>query len=73
MSVKGSINGSTHRENSEKYKCKKRTRHIRLNIIDSHVGQNSPEWTSSTCDPLGSYTGVPENRFEKPVQDADDL
>ena len=24
-------------------------------------------------DPLGSYTGVPEEIFEKPVQDADDL
>lgn len=24
-------------------------------------------------DPLGSYTGTPENRFEKPTQDADDL
>ncbi|MBQ0110929.1 MAG: hypothetical protein KBS41_03280 [Oscillospiraceae bacterium] len=26
-----------------------------------------------TADPLGSYTGTPENRFEKPTQDADDL
>ncbi len=24
-------------------------------------------------DPFGSYTGVPENRNEVPVQDADDL
>lgn len=24
-------------------------------------------------DPLGSYTGVPEDPFEEPVQDADDL
>ncbi len=24
-------------------------------------------------DSLGSYTGVPENEYEKPVQDADDL
>ena len=24
-------------------------------------------------DVLGSYTGVPENKFEKPIQDADDL
>ncbi len=24
-------------------------------------------------DPLGSYTGVPKNKKEKPVQDADDL
>lgn len=24
-------------------------------------------------DPLGSYTGVPKEKWEKPVQDADDL
>ena len=24
-------------------------------------------------DPLGMYTGVPENPLDKPVQDADDL
>ena len=24
-------------------------------------------------DPLGSYTGVPENPYETPIQDADDL
>ena len=27
----------------------------------------------SKTDPLGSYTGVPENPYEQPVQDADDL
>ncbi len=26
-----------------------------------------------SCDPLGSYTGVPENEHERPIQDADDL
>jgi isoleucyl-tRNA synthetase len=26
-----------------------------------------------TADPLGSYTGRPEDPFERPVQDADDL
>ncbi len=26
-----------------------------------------------TSDVLGSYTGVPEDAYEKPVQDADDL
>jgi len=25
------------------------------------------------ADPNGSYTGAPENVFEKPIQDADDL
>ena len=28
---------------------------------------------SIASDVLGSYTGVPEDAFEKPVQDADDL
>ncbi len=27
----------------------------------------------SPSDPDGSYTGVPKNPYEKPVQDADDL
>ena len=40
------------------------------------------EWTNerpcevvdpSYTDPMGMYTGVPENPWEKPVQDADDL
>ncbi len=26
-----------------------------------------------SCDPLGSYTGQPEDKKEVPVQDADDL
>ena len=25
------------------------------------------------ADPFGSYTGLPANQWEKPVQDADDL
>ena len=28
---------------------------------------------SPKTDPQGSYTGKPENPYEKPVQDADDL
>ena len=28
---------------------------------------------ATPTDVLGSYTGIPENRYEKPVQDADDL
>lgn len=27
----------------------------------------------SDTDPMGSYTGLPEEEWEKPVQDADDL
>ncbi|MEG0832569.1 MAG: hypothetical protein RR058_00250 [Oscillospiraceae bacterium] len=33
----------------------------------------SPDEQQSKFDPSGSYTGVPENKYEKPVQDADDL
>jgi len=29
--------------------------------------------SGSNTDPLGSYTGAPVNRNEKPTQDADDL
>ncbi len=28
---------------------------------------------STKTDPQGMYTGVPENPYEQPVQDADDL
>jgi len=28
---------------------------------------------SSATDPDGSWTGVPENAFDEPIQDADDL
>jgi hypothetical protein len=31
------------------------------------------ERESSKTDPFGSYTGIPVNPYEKPVQDADDL
>lgn len=31
------------------------------------------EFQAVETDPMGSYTGVPENPLEKPVQDADDL
>lgn len=37
-------------------------------LLNSIVNQ-----TPSQTDPYGSYTGVPVNEFEVPVQDADDL
>ena len=66
---------------SDRYKCKRRTEKIKLNIIDGKDDGNGRSFTDkvdlndgkSVCDPLGMYTGVPENRYEKPVQDADDL
>ena len=30
-------------------------------------------YDSLKTDPMGSYTGKPENKYDKPVQDADDL
>ena len=33
----------------------------------------STEYNSINTDPQGSWTGVPDNPYEKPVQDADDL
>ena len=54
----------------DKYTFKKRKQKIYLNIIDSpHSGYDGQSFT----DPLGMYTGVPENPYEEPVQDADDL
>lgn len=29
--------------------------------------------SASKSDPLGMYTGVPENKYEQPIQDSDDL
>ena len=57
---------------NEKYKVQKKSRHVTLHIVDNdkqNLSCNSP----SPTDPLGSYTGVPEDPYEKPVQDADDL
>lgn len=31
------------------------------------------DFASDKTDPQGSYTGCPEDPYEKPVQDADDL
>lgn len=39
----------------------------------SKVKKVIEEMQSKMTDPNGSYTGVPENPYEKPTQDADDL
>lgn len=51
------------KDGKESYKVKKRKRKVILNIVDP----------PSKTDPLGMYTGVPENPYEEPVQDVDDL
>lgn len=65
----------------ERYKCKRRTQKIKLNIIDGNAEDKQASFANkvdlsdgkSVCDPLGMYTGVPENEYDKPVQDVDDL
>ena len=51
-----------------KFDFKKKKRKVYINIIDG-VGYDG----TSKTDPLGMYTGVPENPYDEPVQDADDL
>ncbi len=51
-----------------KYSFKKKKQKVYLNIIDGSGYQGK-----SDSDPLGMYTGVPEDPFEVPEQDPDDL
>ncbi len=37
------------------------------------MGKKQSEKEKIVTDPFGSYTGVPKEKDEKPVQDADDL
>ena len=37
------------------------------------TGSVSGSDSDIVTDPLGSWTGVPENPYERPIQDADDL
>lgn len=42
---------------------------------ETEVPEDRPlaDLQAKKTDPQGSWTGVPADRFEKPVQDADDL
>ena len=42
----------------------------RLSVVPPFLRSN---FYPPIADPMGSYTGVPEDPFEEPVQDADDL
>ena len=42
-------------------------------ILLQESGMVYQQGSPGTVDPMGSYTGVPENPWETPVQDADDL
>jgi hypothetical protein len=49
-------------------------RWVRLNNPNNMKDLDIPRGENDhSTDPLGSYTGLPEDPFEKPVQDADDL
>ena len=39
-------------------------------LVDAIVNEQRKK---NPTDPLGSYTGVPRDEWEEPVQDADDL
>lgn len=41
--------------------------------IDRRIAEITSMMTSPETDPQGMYTGVPENPYDVPVQDADDL
>ncbi|MEG1782141.1 MAG: hypothetical protein RR253_02705 [Oscillospiraceae bacterium] len=42
-------------------------------VLKSPVIQSIIHSPPSPTDPNGSYTGIPRDRYSKPVQDADDL
>ncbi len=42
-------------------------------IIDRRVAGVTSMLKSPKTDPQGMYTGVPDDPYEQPVQDADDL
>ena len=52
---------------------KKKNKDIYVAPLLPLMGNSLSVVDSVTTDPLGSYTGVPEDVIDKPVQDADDL
>ena len=70
---------------NKKYKFKKEIKKTRIKIVDSKPEKpyktderlysyyNSLYRGDTATDPMGSYTGRPEQINEVPVQDADDL
>lgn len=71
--VKGSFfmpynNTPYNNSQDSKYSFRKKKQKVYLNIIDGIEYDGK-----SPTDPLGMYTGVPEDPYEEPVQDADDL
>ncbi|MCR5353733.1 MAG: hypothetical protein K6D98_05445 [Clostridiales bacterium] len=58
----------------KKFSYTSRKEKIRLRLIDDEcTPENLGLSEFSDTDVEGSYTGVPKNKKEKPVQDADDL
>jgi len=68
MSQNKNVPYSNSTSDGDKYSFRKKKQKVYLNIIDGVEYDGF-----SKTDPLGMYTGVPENPYEEPVQDADDL
>ena len=51
----------------------KKRKENKKDVMQDKTVQSIINPNPSVTDPNGSYTGVPINRFEKPVQDVDDL
>jgi hypothetical protein len=49
------------------------SREAKTNIVMQKPREMIADTVARDTDPNGSYTGAPVNRYEKPVQDADDL
>ena len=59
-----------HDNNKEGFEMRKK----RKNLCElKEIGNTPEEQAPITVDPQGSYTGVADDPWEKPVQDADDL
>lgn len=57
-----------------RYSFKKHFLRTLLTLKDGeHPCEEDYSMMSKSTDPNGSYTGVPEDVYEKPIQDADDL
>lgn len=49
-------------------KSKKKTPKKAWEVVEAYTNR-----AIESCDPFGSYTGKPHDKYEVPIQDADDL
>ena len=60
-------------KNGKNKKSEKKNVGIQRRTEKDFYQRKSLDDAATLFDPLGMYTGVPEDRYDKPVQDADDL